>query len=347
LCKYKPKNKYPCKERRKYITSDFSLVLVYQMFMRKIYCKSIFSFNLISDEPLLIKSGKPERGQPSSFFKAFNPVTMSDSWCIPGSSLKGVLRSYSERILRSFDEKYACDPLDENNSCSGSLKKVKESLEERGKSLNVVDIISLLCPICLLFGCTEYAGRVEVDDAFCSEKPEAEGQTGIAIDRFTGGVVNKKLFTRNPLTSFSFPASISIKNFQLWHIGLLALVLRDINREIAKLGSGKGTGYGGVAVNIKSVEFSYLNRAYKRSHGDEASCISGVSSMMRDEDIRFNGLVVEEPFETSKSQESEGDNLSLWKKYIFRKDRDDVDGLFEICVTDYLSPLLKNGFREV
>ncbi|MCS7369528.1 MAG: RAMP superfamily CRISPR-associated protein [archaeon GBS-70-058] len=89
--------------------------------------------------------------------------------CIPGSSLKGLFRSYLESIAASKGYKVH-EPWDE---------RAVEEEAERGD----------FCPICGIFGNTELASHVRVYDAYPKDGIFHKFQkTGIAIDREFGSV---------------------------------------------------------------------------------------------------------------------------------------------------------------
>ncbi|MCS7367419.1 MAG: RAMP superfamily CRISPR-associated protein [archaeon YNP-WB-062] len=89
--------------------------------------------------------------------------------CIPGSSLKGLFRSYLESIVSSMGCKVH-DPWDE------------QAIREEAKNRN-------FCPICGIFGNTELASHVRIYDSYPKDGVFHMFQkTGIAIDRVFGSV---------------------------------------------------------------------------------------------------------------------------------------------------------------
>lgn len=87
---------------------------------------------------------------------------------IPGSSLKGVLRSTAERILRTVDTA-VCDPL--RDPCV----KADEELEP-------AILRQRLCRVCRLFGSQQHAGRIQVGD-LVAQGARTLVRDGVAIDR--------------------------------------------------------------------------------------------------------------------------------------------------------------------
>ena len=86
---------------------------------------------------------------------------------IPGSSIKGVLRSFAESLLRA-EGKNIHDPWD--------FDKIEKEFQENGGE-------DKPCVICRLFGSTELASHLTVFDAVPLEKPSQIYRTGISIDR--------------------------------------------------------------------------------------------------------------------------------------------------------------------
>jgi hypothetical protein len=72
------------------------------------------------------------------------------------------------------------------------------------------------------------------------------------------GPFNEKLVAdRTPLTT-----SLTITNFALWQIGLLALVFQEMNRGYVGVGGGTRKGQGQVQVAVERMVFRYAAKAY-------------------------------------------------------------------------------------
>lgn len=175
---------------------------------------------------------------------------------IPGSSLRGVIRSHAERIVRTIwqDQKnpICCDPFSKKNpniSCSNRFEK--DGIDNKSAYQNA-------CVICKLFGCTGTASRINVHDSITSRPGTVGVRDGIAIDRFTGGVYSKANFKNQILEDFIFQSEITIRNFELWQLGLLAYVLRDFENEMITIGFGKSKGFGKVKGTVDSVTLTYF-----------------------------------------------------------------------------------------
>ncbi len=179
---------------------------------------------------------------------------------IPGASLRGAMRSYAEKILRTLSppEGYlCCNPFE----LEGSDRFCGKELEAEKSSPNAY---KRQCPACALFGSTRVAGRVRVEDFKIHPPGRLVIRDGIALDRFTGGVSNGP-FRSLLLEGYTFEGRLTIHNFECWHLGLMAYVLRDFCDGKMPMGWGRGKGYGGIEATIETVTLTYWgNRGLQR-----------------------------------------------------------------------------------
>ncbi len=243
--------------------------------LKKLINECRFMLTLHPKSPLLIKEGRynsleiaKESGHPDSFFVCRNTqneiekaVKEKDyskiSFYLPGSSLRGIMRSHAEKIVRTLipDDPVCCEPGN-GTSCKGAYK--------------------YSCVICKLFGSLELAGRIQIHDSDTEEIGSEIERHGIAIDRFTGGVSEKEksdggksgmLFTNILLKDYVFTSQITIRNFERWQLGLLAYVLRDFHvfsnsdePGLITIGYGKNRGLGRVSGKVGDVNVTYYDR---------------------------------------------------------------------------------------
>lgn len=116
---------------------------------------------------------------------------------IPGSSLKGVLRSYLERILYSKDKNVCMVP----KLCSEKFNNKKSRDEIKSKNNNDQELTSKaiyeqLCPICHLFGSNVNAAKFMIRDAKVVEESFMgyEYRAGVVIDRDRNKAKDKGLY---------------------------------------------------------------------------------------------------------------------------------------------------------
>jgi CRISPR-associated protein Csm3 len=158
---------------------------------------------------------------------------------IPGSSLKGVLRSTVERIVRTFNEKEACIGV-------GNKKTDR-----------------VLCgeyDVCSVFGSQEAGASIRVQDAHLSS---VMGNKGVLEERphcsteyelKAGHYVMKKKNNKVPKTQLrqeeivasntSFDIKINLDNADEKDVGMIILALNEFNHKRCHLGGGVSRGNG-------------------------------------------------------------------------------------------------------
>ena len=175
---------------------------------------------------------------------------------LPGSSLKGAIRSHCERIVRTLGgEKasdgnvWACDPLDRKSPCQELGKRHKE---------NTAAIYKDSCTICQIFGSHEMGSHLRIADAYPVnlEEVKREERNGVAIDRVYGSVAVGP-FNFEVLTAGEFTTTISVKNFTTAQLALIALAIRDFDEQRVSIGFAKSRGLGQVNMEFKHVAIYY------------------------------------------------------------------------------------------
>lgn len=208
--------------------------------------------------PVLVKSGLETVSGPNMAFvrtwRNGDPQVY-----LPGSSIKGVLRSHAERITRTFDETKACDPFSKDGPtmfCGERFQQRKKRFEEQVENQ---EVYASSCPICRLFGSTWYGGRLATADAYAEgTPPRPEQRDGVGIDRFTGGAAHGAKFELEVITSGTFTTSLHIRNFELWQLGLVGFLLQDLKDGLIRVGMGKSRGLGAVSGEVRSVRVDFL-----------------------------------------------------------------------------------------
>lgn len=188
---------------------------------------------------------------------------------IPGSSLKGVFRSHIEKVINSISPHTACNPLASSEdvmakdnrqlyrvSCGAGFNK-KTSTD---KLIPPHEVYAQSCPTCRLFGSTSYIGRIAIEDAYLPKR-SAEAKTlvehrdGIAIDRLTGGTGGGAKFDLDVVTEgTTFTTDIHLRNFEIWQLGMLFVIIQDMEDELIRVGSGRSRGLGKVRASISEQE---------------------------------------------------------------------------------------------
>ncbi|WP_346291415.1 RAMP superfamily CRISPR-associated protein [Sphaerothrix gracilis] len=222
---------------------------------------------LMPQGPVLVKSGK-EGANPTKPDMEFVETYHAGGRSIffPGSSLKGALRAHAERIVRTIgsDQRplnlldldpqadplmplWATDPLD---------RKSYTYLEKQTDTQKIYRWSSFTDQ---LFGSVAIASRLRIEDAYPDPKkpkPRLEERNGVAIDRVFGSVAVGP-FNYQVCTEGEFRTKIHLKNFTLEQLGLLGLVLRDLDDGWFGLGFAKSRGMGLVAVKFNEARVEY------------------------------------------------------------------------------------------
>lgn len=216
----------------------------------------------VEGQPLLIKSGREAGADPRLPDMYFVRVVRGegaphhDEIYLPGSSLKGTLRSYSERVLCTLQLK-CCDPFNKDHSCGARIEVKAKQLGV--KRLPPAEIYKELCWACRLFGHTPMAGRLAVEDARLIGLVKTDQRDGVAIDRISAGVAEGP-FTLEIVTQGKFQTRLRLRNFELWQIGLLAIALRDLGSVWAPLGFATSRGLGRLSLRYDALTISYPGR---------------------------------------------------------------------------------------
>lgn len=286
----------------------------------------------------------------ATFFMAYDPKRGREFPCIPGSSLKGVLRSACEKIMRSFHPQLSCDPLKTEPEQPGYSCSTEITTRMQSGELAPQQAYGALCPACRLFGCTAHAGLITLEDAWLQEELRPETRTGIAIDRFTGGVKLGKggkrgaLYAYKPIPDNSrFSTTMMIANFELWHIGLLALVFREISKGNILLGGGKRRGLGQATVQVQELRFNYPVRLYPS--GDKRPGAICSAQLLIPEERRAKNSYPPDQIWLGQGlvpQQSTSWRDAAWVHYVLTDQRW-IESIFQECVERALAPRLKAG----
>lgn len=194
-----------------------------------------------------------------------------ESVFIPGSSLKGVVRSAAERVLRSLNPgdaaSMACDPMDHKNDCHAKASRLGDDIA-RGKvkreQYPMAPVYRMLCGACRSFGSQALAGRIRFADAYPADEKalrtanKTETRAGVSIDRRSGGPARGKLYESEVVVAGSFAVRIHMENVQLWQVALIGVVLEDLREGIVRVGSGKTRGLGMMDVTPRALRYRQL-----------------------------------------------------------------------------------------
>jgi CRISPR-associated RAMP protein (TIGR02581 family) len=253
--------------------------------VNELHCK----LKITTTGPVLVKSGHASVSGPD-----MTPVRTwrNNHWevYLPGSSLKGVVRSHVEKICRTLRPGIVCNPFvkaNDNNraiaqgallacnefadvACSDKFEvrekgrlKVGSQIWTRDKDndLDNARVYADSCPICRLFGSTSFIGRLSVGDAYLPANAQGRVETrdGVGIDRLTGGAANRAKFDLETVSSgVTFETDILLRNFECWQVGMLLVAVADMRDELVRVGSGRSRGLGAVKADLSELTIHTL-----------------------------------------------------------------------------------------
>ncbi|MBM4428806.1 MAG: hypothetical protein FJ026_00475 [Chloroflexi bacterium] len=264
--------------------------------LKQLVNECLIDLHIVPEGPILIKSGVATISGPDMAFVRVWRNGRQEVY-LPGSSLKGVLRSHAERITRTLNLAAACDPFAKEGpamfcgNCFEKIKHGKRDIPEQLKPYELPDptqepdqlnrkVYADSCPICRLFGSTWYAGRLATADAYAVGTPPApQPRDGVGIDRFTGGSAPGVKFDLEVVTEGRFKTTLHLRNFELWQLGLVAFLREDLKDGLLRIGASKSRGLGKVRGEVQEVRLYYLGREVPGPTDDGQFPICGVGAL--------------------------------------------------------------------
>lgn len=322
---------------------------------KRLLNEAVIDLTISPKGPILIKSGLEgaDPSRPDMEFVRTNHAELGETVYLPGSSLKGVVRSYCEKIARTVGAK-CCNPFDDS-SCG---KKVEEANKKRDNNLSGDEIyanVSYACRICKIFGSTGMSSRIKFNDAYPNGKVNIEQRTNVAIDRIMGSVAAGP-FDMEVVTSGSFSTKVTLKNFELWQMGLLGLALRDMEKGRVRLGFAKSRGLGEIEVKVNSLEIRYPGM---KLDGNSIKPLNGSSLTWNLEENGKTRLLGIGQLATSEEKEAyRFDNhdeimvegmlrpVTDWMAVRFELNSEEIRAYFKAAVNDRWVEVIKNDHNR-
>lgn len=214
---------------------------------------------------------------------------------IPGSSFKGVFRTYVESILRSFidDRRIVCNPTDENEQCI-----TREDMEDLRKKRDDQQILNQTCWVCQLFGSPWYASKLQIRDLHVQRDlwfDQYQQRDGVAIDRDTETASEGKLYDYEVVPAgvlFDFHAVVD--NAEHWQLGMLYLGLSAFENGELTIGGGSSRGLGVIELSLDSASYiddssviKHLTEGYEGENADWQTWISAFHAKIKQQ-LRVN-----------------------------------------------------------
>ncbi len=161
---------------------------------------------------------------------------------LPARSVRGAVRSQTEKIVRTLKPEAACSVVDPDDACAPIYYHSQRAT---------------LCLTCQVFGAPGWSAPVEFSDFLPSagSPSDERRQEFLAIDRFTGGGARHLKFDAVAVyrPTLAGTVSVDLNRVDPWALGLLALTLRDLIEGDIPLGFGAAKGYGACTATINDI----------------------------------------------------------------------------------------------
>ncbi len=212
-----------------------------------------FKLHVKAEEPLAIRQGKEIGGALD------NPVIKvrrgkTEVPILPGSSLKGVLRSFAEAIWSSLigaSEPYHWGPYSKGCTSCAQGPTCKEWFNEAKRKLSASELseaIAGFCPVCLTFGAHSYRSKLKISTFYPIEY-SLSVRTFNQINRKTG-VAQHPHQVEFVEPDSTFEGSLELVNAPNWSLFLIGHLLNLTNMGMIKVGSLKSRGFGRISVSV-------------------------------------------------------------------------------------------------
>ncbi len=293
---------------------------------KKLYNQAKLTYTITPRSPFLIKSGQvpADPTRPDMECVRTFHATLGETVYIPGSSMKGVIRSHSEKILRTL-EKQVKDPFNQDKSVEQDTPGP--------------DTYVKLCYAAKTFGSTMLASRVRFTDAYPVDGTRVviERRNGVAIDRILGSAKAGALYDLECVSTGTFQGEITLRNFTLWQLGLIAFSLRDLDEGYVHIGLAKSRGFGSVACQVSKLEI-----ITSQPFGSAQKTLPGVGALVNETERNSYKLPLAEHDQVDLSdQEVHSKSHFLGTQYHFANSQ--IEPFFESLVETPWASFLKSG----
>ncbi|MBX3274757.1 MAG: CRISPR-associated RAMP protein [Sandaracinaceae bacterium] len=177
---------------------------------------------------------------------------------IPGASIKGVVRSQVEALLRAMNQSWAGDPFEQGGSDEERARAGEGSAAKKAKEVRD-DIAKNADEASRIFGRPNLASHVRFADAYPVPGQEiaVEVRDGVAIDRDLGRVSGAKKYDFEVVAAGSrFTLELMMDGLEERQEGAVVAGLEMLNEGFARLGGFKSRGLG--LVKLVDLEVSGL-----------------------------------------------------------------------------------------
>lgn len=263
---------------------------------KKLLNEAIFEYTFETYSPLLIQGKENGCISPMavdiSYIKTYKDGNLVPY--IPGSSLKGVFRSYSESILEG-----ACDIVGKNRKYieDGREKECLSKDNKQYKSMSGAERYEKSCLVCKLFGSDTIKSRVSFSNAYPVQPCKIETAGMTAIDRVKGGAKSGALRDVEYVGYGIFKGKITLKNYAPYQLKLIARDLEALEMGEIRLGSYTSKGFGELGVKSLKLTLRNYTSLEKKQLGNDfysEKTIEGMEEVVNSlKDITFKDVKID------------------------------------------------------
>lgn len=218
---------------------------------------------------------------------------------IPGSSMKGVLRSHVERIAQSSGLEEcgvsSCLLYPDDPSATTAPECPSPGWIDAGKDATTAteEDFGRLCHTCTLFGSPILAGKVRIPDLEIlpeTYEGEVEIRDGVGIDRDRGRPVDGIKFDYEVVPADSvFEFSLALDSPDDTELALAAIAIREMQRGHVSVGAKTTRGLGSCVLQnlqVRTADFSSVqgmtDYLLARTEADEVSPVDDPDAFVND-----------------------------------------------------------------
>jgi CRISPR-associated RAMP protein (TIGR02581 family) len=192
---------------------------------------------------------------------------------IPGSSFKGVLRSFIEGFLAGAElpNLKLCFPTD-NESCIGEkeIEKIKNSAAKEKRESEIAKYITEnACPVCRIFGSSFMGGKLKIKDMLVDKEKWHEAflriRDGVVIDRDSRTARDKGKYDFETVSpGVPFLLEIMGDNLEDYEKGLIFTAFDLISQGFGSLGGNISRGTGRIKIDLTMIEILNTQKLFQQ-----------------------------------------------------------------------------------
>jgi hypothetical protein len=92
------------------------------------------------------------------------------------------------------------------------------------------------------------------------------------------------------VTEGTFTTQLHLRNFELWQLGLLGFVLKDLEDGLVRIGAAKSRGLGKVKGHVRGIRLDFLGPQAPTPQGDGTLVMKGAGELVEEQLAKDYGL---------------------------------------------------------